>query len=889
MRFSPRFGEPLATLQLPLRRHLRHGGQGQTCAPEAWSPARLDAWMDWADGHDLPWAQTGIAQAVQAHADGLAREGERVGLFDGPDAARDASQALQASLLMGLATPGGARDRLRPHVIDVAAAGGREALAETVTRLRRARAARAGGARLMGLLDAVAAAIEACDGPVDACLDPALNPKLARAARAAREAGADDAMILDRMAEVRAGVRLPSPALSVDAETRPLIVVGPGPAPAWLAWHEGEDATVMVSRYGAARAMAAATAPAAFVNAYAFLGDGGFDAEGFAAVVRLWTVALELEACRASGSRSAEFPLALGIAGLADLLVAQGLAFDSEAGRSHLQAVMETATAAAALASLEMDRRMGPCPAPADAHAAELERLGALAHAAHGGEHGPSAIMRELADALTAGADAPRLRNLQRLVVVDDRFAAVQLGLASTGAAPSARTVERIEAQDGVSVAVLTEPVRRGARALGLDLDEVRRSALGSHRLDDGAAVNRASLAAAGFTELEIGRAEAALPGARTLRDAFTPDVLGSGFVHDVLGAAESDTVDVLALAGFDEGQIASSQRHILGAPDLGDLPASVRAVLAPGVDATPGAIVAMSAVASRFACTPVAAGLTLEADDGPERAERAIADAFAQGATAVQLRRPERTAATLHLPPPIVTRPPPVERVVEKVVEVERDRSRRRLPHRRKGYIQKASVGGHKVYLHTGEYDDGELGEIFIDMHKEGAAFRSLMNNFAIAISIGLQYGVPLEEFVEAFVFTRFDPAGAVTGNDTVRSATSILDYIFRELGVSYLARHDLASGEDAALDADGLGGRASDAPGSSEPMPAARFMSKGFSRGAAPDNLLFLPSVRSGAAGATSPSDRDICPACGDVALGYRGSRRVCQTCGEAPSEVG
>ena len=128
------------------------------------------------------------------------------------------------------------------------------------------------------------------------------------------------------------------------------------------------------------------------------------------------------------------------------------------------------------------------------------------------------------------------------------------------------------------------------------------------------------------------------------------------------------------------------------------------------------------------------------------------------------------------------------VERVVEKVIE--RDRTRRKLPDRRKGYIQKAAVGGHKVYIHTGEYDDGELGEIFIDMHKEGAAFRSLMNNFAIAISIGLQYGVPLDEFVDAFVFTRFEPAGRVTGNDSIRSATSILDYIFRELGVSYLDR---------------------------------------------------------------------------------------------------
>jgi hypothetical protein len=119
---------------------------------------------------------------------------------------------------------------------------------------------------------------------------------------------------------------------------------------------------------------------------------------------------------------------------------------------------------------------------------------------------------------------------------------------------------------------------------------------------------------------------------------------------------------------------------------------------------------------------------------------------------------------------------------------------SARSCRNRRKGYTQKAIVGGHKVYLRTGEYDDGRLGEIFIDMHKEGAAFRSLMNNFAIAISLGLQYGVPLEEYVEAFTFTRFEPAGIVQGNDAIKNATSILDYIFRELAVSYLGRHDLA-----------------------------------------------------------------------------------------------
>jgi ribonucleoside-diphosphate reductase alpha chain len=171
-------------------------------------------------------------------------------------------------------------------------------------------------------------------------------------------------------------------------------------------------------------------------------------------------------------------------------------------------------------------------------------------------------------------------------------------------------------------------------------------------------------------------------------------------------------------------------------------------------------------------------------------------------------------------------------EKVVEKVVErIVVMRERERMPDRRKGYTQKAVVGGHKVYLRTGEYDDGRLGEIFIDMHKEGAALRSLLNNFAIAVSLGLQYGVPLEEYVDAFTFTRFEPSGPVQGNDSIKYATSILDYVFRELAVSYLERFDLAHVEptDGGFDALGKGieeGKPS--PGAA----AARYVSKGLTR---------------------------------------------------------
>jgi len=130
----------------------------------------------------------------------------------------------------------------------------------------------------------------------------------------------------------------------------------------------------------------------------------------------------------------------------------------------------------------------------------------------------------------------------------------------------------------------------------------------------------------------------------------------------------------------------------------------------------------------------------------------------------------------------------------------------RRPLPARRNGYTQKAIIGGHKLYLRTGEYEDGTLGEIFLDMHKEGAAFRSLMNNFAIAISLGLQHGVPLEEFVEAFVFTRFEPNGPVRLNDRIKMATSIIDYIFRELAITYLERSDLSQVQEDDLRMDSM-----------------------------------------------------------------------------------
>ena len=177
------------------------------------------------------------------------------------------------------------------------------------------------------------------------------------------------------------------------------------------------------------------------------------------------------------------------------------------------------------------------------------------------------------------------------------------------------------------------------------------------------------------------------------------------------------------------------------------------------------------------------------------------------------------------------------VERVVERITVI---RERERMPDRRKGYTQKAVVGGHKVYLRTGEYDDGRLGEIFIDMHKEGAALRSIINNFAIAVSLGLQYGVPLEEYVDAFTFTRFEPSGPVQGNDSIKYATSILDYLFRELAVSYLSRFDLAHVEPSEGNFDALGKGVEE--GKAPAQGTARYVSRGLTRSRT-DKLVVMP----------------------------------------------
>jgi ribonucleoside-diphosphate reductase alpha chain len=224
----------------------------------------------------------------------------------------------------------------------------------------------------------------------------------------------------------------------------------------------------------------------------------------------------------------------------------------------------------------------------------------------------------------------------------------------------------------------------------------------------------------------------------------------------------------------------------------------------------------------------------------------------------------------------------------------------RRRLPDRRSGYTQKAKINGQSVYIRTGEYDNGQLGEIFIDMHREGASFRSLINCFAISISLGLQHGVPLEEFTDAFVFTRFEPSGIVTGNDKIKMATSVIDYIFRELAVTYLGRNDLShvdQDETTSKASRSIVKKLSEPEFESEEIISERLVELDKEP---TDDYSFTPTSKSSSATQSRVSNTvnsmttkvkqaiengytgDICPECQSITMVRNGTCLKCMTCG-------
>ncbi len=599
--------------------------------------------------------------------------------------------------------------------------------------------------------------------------------------------------------------------------------------------------------------------------------DGHIDTAALEHATRLWTVVLEISVMMAQyPSRIiAELSyryrtLGLGYANLGALLMASGLGYDSAEGRAIAGAVAALMTGTAYATSAEMAGLMGPFPGYVDNRDGMLRVIRNHRRAAHGSgaSYEGLAIHPVALDAdscrdtaLVAAARAAwdqalekgqkfGFRNAQVSVIAPTGTIGLVMDCDTTGIEPDFALVKFKKLAGGGYFKIINQTVPLALETLGYDAATANRIiayATGHGTLRGAPAINHDTLAARGFDGPALERIEKALPTAFDIRYAFSRYTLGEAFCRNVLAFDDATLadpeLDVLARLGFSKSDIAAANIFACGTMSLEGAPNLRREHLfifdcanPCGRDGT-RSLSAESHIRMMAAAQPFISGAISKTINMPNAASvddcrKAYEMSWRLGLKANALYRDgsklsqplsamaigddaEDRAANDDLADmnPAARAPIIAERIVERIVEREVCAGRERMPQRRKGYTQKAIVGGHKVYLRTGEYEDGRIGEIFIDMHKEGAAFRSLMNNFAIAISIGLQYGVPIEEFVDAYTFTRFEPSGMVEGNDAIKMSTSVLDYIFRELAISYLGRNDLAHVEQADLRPDSVG----------------------------------------------------------------------------------
>ncbi len=557
--------------------------------------------------------------------------------------------------------------------------------------------------------------------------------------------------------------------------------------------------------------------------------------------------------------------LGLGYANLGGLLMSMGIPYDSEQGRALAAAITALLTGTTYATSAEMAAELGAFPGYAKNRDAMLRVIRNHRRAAHGDSEGYEALAvppvaldaancldRPLVEAAAAAWDAALalgakhgFRNAQTTVIAPTGTIGLVMDCDTTGIEPDFALVKFKKLAGGGYFKIINRMVPGALHTLGYDDGEIaaiERYALGHGTLKGAPSINHETLAAKGFDAPALAAIEGALTAAFDIKFAFNKWTLGEAFCTDVLGippAALADPAfDLLATLGFARSDIDIANTYCCGAMTLEGAPHLKSEHLAVFDCANPcgrlgkrclsvDSHIRMMAAAQPFITGAISKTINMQNSATVEECKDAYLLSWRLGLKATALYRDgsklsqplasnlfgddeaaEDKAAELLARSPAERVPVVAEHIVERIVERFVMRAeRRRLSNRRKGYTQKAVVGGHKVYLRTGEYEDGKLAEVFIDMHKEGSAFRSLMNNFAIAISLGLQYGVPLEEFVEAFTFTRFEPAGMVEGNDVIKMATSILDYIFRELAVSYLDRNDLAHVEPADLMPDTIG----------------------------------------------------------------------------------
>jgi ribonucleoside-diphosphate reductase alpha chain len=585
--------------------------------------------------------------------------------------------------------------------------------------------------------------------------------------------------------------------------------------------------------------------------------------------------------------RSYDFrTLGLGYANVGGLLMSSGIPYDSDAGRAICAALSAIMTGVSYATSAEMAAELGPFPRFAENREAMLRVMRNHRRSAYGERSGyekvatppvpldhqacPDALLSEHAKrawdrALTLG-EAHGYRNAQASVVAPTGTIGLVMDCDTTGIEPDFALVKFKKLAGGGYFKIINRAVPEALRVLGYaenEIAEIVAYAVGHGTLGNAPAINPTTLKAKGFTPEAIEKVEKALPTAFDIKFAFNKWTLGADFLRDALGVEAADlaapSFDLLAHLGFTKREIEAANIHVCGAMTVESalhLKPEHYAVFdcANPCGRTGKRYLSVeSHIRMLAAAQPFISGAISKTINMPN--EATVADCKAAyilswklGLKANALYRDgsklsqplqsqliadeeeEDDVIEAFLEKPAAARAAGLaEKVVEKVVErIVIMRERERMPDRRKGYTQKAVVGGHKVYLRTGEYDDGRLGEIFIDMHKEGAALRSLLNNFAIAVSLGLQYGVPLDEYVDAFTFTRFEPAGPVQGNDSIKYATSILDYVFRELAVSYMERFDLAHVDPSGEGFDALGKGVAEG----KPAPDGRYVSKGLTR---------------------------------------------------------
>ena len=606
----------------------------------------------------------------------------------------------------------------------------------------------------------------------------------------------------------------------------------------------------------------------ASMNLLTFYKNGEFQVEDYMHATRLWTVTLEISVMMAQfpskeiAQLSYEFrTLGLGYANIGGLLMNMGLGYDSAEGRAMAGALTAIMTGVAYATSAEMAGELGAFDGYARNREHMLRVIRNHRNAAYGAADGYEGLATPPVPLDHANCPDPRLvdlamfswdealrlgeqhgyRNAQTSVIAPTGTIGLVMDCDTTGIEPDFALVKFKKLAGGGYFKIINHSVPAALEKLGYgsaQIEEIVSYAVGHGSIGNAPGINTTSLIGHGFGPREIEKVEASLASAFDIRFVFNQWTLGSEFCQTVLGIPaeklNDPTFDLLRHLGYSKAEIEAANDHVCGtmtlegAPHLDPAhyhifdcanPCGKKGKRYLGVNSH----IHMMAAAQSFISGAISKTINMPNDATISDCQKAYELSWKLGIKANALYR-DGSKLSQPLASALVEDDDEAmeifesgsaqekaavlaEKIVEKIIVKEIARGREKLPERRKGYTQKALIGGHKVYLRTGEYADGQLGEIFIDMHKEGAGFRAMMNNFAIAVSVGLQYGVPLEEFVDAFTFTKFEPAGLVQGNDSIKNATSILDYIFRELAVSYLDRTDLAHVKPQGATFDDLG----------------------------------------------------------------------------------